>query len=84
MRMSSVLEIGGLHGYSATNFLQAMEPTQGEWLDGAGSECSLVAAALPRQAQSVAVITRWLWLIVSSHALAAGIMYTVGEAVCNM
>lgn len=30
MRMSSVLEIGGLRGYSAQNFLQAMKPTQGE------------------------------------------------------
>lgn len=29
LRFSSVLEIGGLRGYSAHNFLQAMEPTQG-------------------------------------------------------
>ncbi len=29
MRLSRVLEIGGLSGYSAKNFLQAMEPMQG-------------------------------------------------------
>lgn len=29
LRFSSVLEIGGLRGYSARNFLQAMKPTQG-------------------------------------------------------
>ena len=29
LRMSRVLEIGGLSGYSAKNFLQAMTPTKG-------------------------------------------------------
>ncbi len=29
LRLSRVLEIGGLSGYSARNFLRAMEPTQG-------------------------------------------------------
>lgn len=37
LRFSSVLEIGGLRGYSARNFLQAMHPTQGEGPAGVGT-----------------------------------------------
>lgn len=38
LRLSSVLEIGGLRGYSALNFLQAMQPTQGKGEPG-GRQC---------------------------------------------
>lgn len=47
MRLSRILEVGGLDGYSARNFLQAMEPTQGmvytvgcEYRRGTFSLCS--------------------------------------------
>lgn len=45
MRMSRVLEIGGLSGYSTKNFLQAMTPTNGTMYDCMHS-CYVCTAAV--------------------------------------